>query len=1041
MPIDPSKSYIINGTKNTSEAGGAGGFQEGDDLRTDVRKTLGQYLSELTKTQPTKNAYQISGNEEETPGFSNPGKSTPEIVLGGHDQEPRFTDDVVELAKGYLETISNSNIGDESNPLGEIFDKTLRAAKHGKKIASIKGDGKSEIEQRVSEVLLNNRFSPGQRSPYIKDGARSKPFGRTQKVMGEYIADTGDATKAKEYEVEDLQKIAFSLLLKASGRLQTDDDPNAFDSGTILGEEALALAQVRVGNEKLSAGDLETRNAFGGDVLTNNSIINADIREEEGPNDENFITSFNKPGSSFGQTYSHLEMFSPFGPYSPSPIALLIPQFVTIATSTAATGLLIGLLTPGFGFKTADAATEEDVLMKGKSRKNVKGLAASVLPDFRNALGIPITDQPFTTSVLMGLIWFQVSALFGGAGLVSSVQRSVARDTVAFMEESTGAFSGGGLLTNLNALGILLDSLINSKFFRFTCVMAAIGDKVITSGNHKNFFGNADGESDKLADNAFNRMKKSRVSPTEKTLVWRAGSTPSSYILPAAFQNSLKRSEEVGMGASLSGFLSNSSLNQKLIDPTTIAGNTATGRLPGELVERVEEQLELEYVPFYFHDLRTNEIVSFHAFLGAISDSYASNYSETTGLGRVEPAQIYGGTTRSIGMEFSIIATNSESFDEMWYQINKLTTLMYPQFSRGRTLSDGTIKFVQPFSQVQTASPLIRIRLGDLFKSNYSKFSLARLFGMGQSSDVYDPDGNEASRETAAQAQKIAEETKKIQALRTDTGLWPGASVIIPSGTPLNLNPVVPGTGETINNVRLKKPIKGIVVMPDLTPLPNGDVITNATTNAAAAGAGGDTGSEAPEIPFNIAYTINIAADDVKTLNKKFNSATTAPTYHVKVKLPELDPAYVTTLARLAANVIPDPFADPFGEEDFFKPSENAIVKSFESSRGRGLAGVITGMNFNWFEFPWSTEDVGSKAPKACRVSITFKPIHDITPGLDADGMNRAPIYNTGKVMNAMGGDPYGTQNSDELSALKTSLESGNAAPTVKEIAQALKVE
>ena len=89
MPIDPSKSYIINGTKNTSEAGGAGGFQEGDDLRTDVRKTLGQYLSELTKTQPTKNAYQISGNEEETPGFSNPGKSTPEIVLGGHDQPIR----------------------------------------------------------------------------------------------------------------------------------------------------------------------------------------------------------------------------------------------------------------------------------------------------------------------------------------------------------------------------------------------------------------------------------------------------------------------------------------------------------------------------------------------------------------------------------------------------------------------------------------------------------------------------------------------------------------------------------------------------------------------------------------------------------------------------------------------------------------------------------------------------------------------------------------------------------------------------------------
>ena len=233
------------------------------------------------------------------------------------------------------------------------------------------------------------------------------------------------------------------------------------------------------------------------------------------------------------------------------------------------------------------------------------------------------------------------------------------------------------------------------------------------------------------------------------------------------------------MGASLSGFLSNKSLNDKFVDPTSIVGNTATGRLPGELVERIEEQLELEYVPFYFHDLRTNEIVSFHAFLSSISDSYAANYSETTGLGRVEPAQIYGGTSRSIGMEFTVVATNPESFDEMWYQINKLTTLMYPQFSRGRTLSDGTIKFVQPFSQVQTASPLIRIRLGDLFKSNYSKFSLARLFGMGQSPEVYDPDGNEASRDTLLTAQKITKETEKIIASRKETGFIPGDQVVI----------------------------------------------------------------------------------------------------------------------------------------------------------------------------------------------------------------------------------------------------------------------
>ena len=1044
MPTDPPKSYTIDGTKNTSEAGGSGGFQEGDDLTSGVKKTLGDYLSELTKTQPTKNAYQISNSEEEAPGFSNPGKSTPDMVLGGNDQALNFTDDVIGLAKNYLETISNSNVGDESNPLGEIFDKTLRAAKHGKKIASIKGDGKSEIEQRVSEVLHNNRFSPGQRSPYIKDGARSKPFGRTQKVMGEYVVDTGDPTKAKEYEVEDLQKIAFSLLLKASGRLQSDDDPLSQDEGSILtttGGEGVQLATVRIGNEKLTAGDLEARNAFRGNVLTNNGIVDSDILGETLDEDAGFVKSFNRPGSSFGQTYSHLETFAPFGPYSPSPIALLIPQFVTIAASTAATGLLIGLLTPGFGFKTADAATEEDILVKGKSRKNVKGLAGSVLPDFRNALGIPITEQPFTVSVFMGLVWFQVSALYGGAGLVSSVQRSVARDTVAFMEASTGAFSGGNLLTNLNALGILLDSLINSKFFRFTCVMAAIGDKVITSGNFRNFFGNADGHLDELADNPLNRMKKSRISPTDKTLVWRAGSTPSSYILPAAFQNSLKRSEEAGMGASLSGFLSNKSLNDKFVDPTSIVGNTATGRLPGELVERIEEQLELEYVPFYFHDLRTNEIVSFHAFLSSISDSYAANYSETTGLGRVEPAQIYGGTSRSIGMEFTVVATNPESFDEMWYQINKLTTLMYPQFSRGRTLSDGTIKFVQPFSQVQTASPLIRIRLGDLFKSNYSKFSLARLFGMGQSPEVYDPDGNEASRDTLLTAQKITKETEKIIASRKETGFIPGDQVVILPLTPSNLQPAIPGTGVTKSNYRPQKPLKGTILIPAITPLPEGDVIAQATTNAAATGAGGPTGAEAVQVPLDISYTVVLSPEDVDMINSTFNPAIPALSYTIKVKNPVLSPSWVTLLARLQVGLLPDPLAEPFGEENFFSPDENAIVRSFESTRGRGLAGVIAGMDFNWFDFPWATDDVGSKAPKACRVTIQFKPIHDITPGLDADGMNRAPIYNAGKVMNSMGGDPYGTQDSDALGALKTELASGKNAPTSKDIAQTLKLE
>ena len=40
-------------------------------------------------------------------------------------------------------------------------------------------------------------------------------------------------------------------------------------------------------------------------------------------------------------------------------------------------------------------------------------------------------------------------------------------------------------------------------------------------------------------------------------------------------------------------------------------------------------------------------------------------------------------------------------------------------------------------------------------------------------------------------------------------------------------------------------------------------------------------------------------------------------------------------------------------------------------------------------------------------MSCAFAPIHDIPPGMDHEGFNRAPIYNVGRLSRAMGGDPY----------------------------------
>ena len=76
---------------------------------------------------------------------------------------------------------------------------------------------------------------------------------------------------------------------------------------------------------------------------------------------------------------------------------------------------------------------------------------------------------------------------------------------------------------------------------------------------------------------------------------------------------------------------------------------------------------------------------------------------------------------------------------------------------------------------------------------------------------------------------------------------------------------------------------------------------------------------------------------------------------------------------------------------------DNPIMTSFETTAGRGLAGVITSLNFDWGlndTINWDTENFGYKAPKGCKISISFTPIHDISPGLDSDGMLRAPVFN-----------------------------------------------
>jgi hypothetical protein len=99
------------------------------------------------------------------------------------------------------------------------------------------------------------------------------------------------------------------------------------------------------------------------------------------------------------------------------------------------------------------------------------------------------------------------------------------------------------------------------------------------------------------------------------------------------------------------------------------------------------------------------------------------------------------------------------------------------------------------------------------------------------------------------------------------------------------------------------------------------------------------------------------------------------------------------------------------GPEAFMNSFYNPVTRAFETNMGRGLAGTLGGVTFNWLndDYAWET-DFNSRAPIGVDISLTLSVIHDIPPGLDHSGYNRAPLYNVGRIMKEVCGDPNDRQ-------------------------------
>ena len=432
---------------------------------------------------------------------------------------------------------------------------------------------------------------------------------------------------------------------------------------------------------------------------------------------------------------------------------------------------------------------------------------------------------------------------------------------------------------------------------------------------------------------------------------------------------------------------------------------------------------------------------------------------------------------------------------------------------------DSGGKFIMPFSQVIGASPIVRLRIGDVIKSNYSRFALARTFGIGDSNvnaktaEDTDTLGSLISKGLGAgspDAPKVSD-LGFIQEVLLKT--WLGVF-----GSPQSLvTTAFKAIGDVGGNQFAKIAMKGaksatiqalsnFLVNGFANPLAVGGIVRqlrdpnqindvsslslpigklqrqinessliNPKTGNSIAG-GYQTGAQLLRELFLKPNVVNGYYCEesgkkyliprrlkVRVVEKGYNFPGLPPsTIGYKVKVTDVNaPRELGSLGSrkhlIVAHhdVLPDPkglftnsivgallFAtDPMGIVDsaiglasditqgvgipnevtdlvrmlylsetslFMDPALNPFARAIETTKGRGLAGVLGGITFNWLDdaFAWET-DYNARAPMGCKISFGFDVIHDIPPGLDHSGYNRAPLYNVGEIMRNISGDVY----------------------------------
>lgn len=418
------------------------------------------------------------------------------------------------------------------------------------------------------------------------------------------------------------------------------------------------------------------------------------------------------------------------------------------------------------------------------------------------------------------------------------------------------------------------------------------------------------------------------------------------------------------------------------------------------------EALEAEQLPFWIQDMRTSEVTAFHAFLTSVSDSFAPNVIPEQTIGRMDPVMLFSNTTRTISLSFLLFATSPDEHDTLWSIINWLTMLVYPTWSEGIVV-DSESQRTSPFGRVPAASPLIRLRLADVIRSNAGSESISRLLRTADSLRREEQERGSLDNEIVS----VRSDVRDNFDLETGTEyfLFPNTlGYFVESRAPRDAAGIVQSlTRSESRNLkgRVLKTNKRLYFVPT-------KITDNGRSALGQVFEVDKDGTKGQPLPFVIDgdeitdFVVRASKSDLfpAEISRRIGSEQRA----LERIAPSAAATAFTNFDRAARSFerLSQPFsnrAERKGLDDF------AFVKALRNGALDGLAGMLTSfeIDYNWSDqsnFGLELES-GSIAPLGVQVNLSMQVVHDIQPGKDVRGVNRAPIYNVGGPANDSVGD------------------------------------